>query len=128
MATAATATSRKAGLSKKQLEERRALAKARLDLEIKLAGDYAKIADLDAKLKKIATDDDSFKEDFGALGYVSAAGAVKAEFKGKVPQIVTEAYLALKAAERKDLEKRGIVAMIDQYGKASNGRVTVKVL
>jgi hypothetical protein len=129
MATAATATTRRAAPPKKVLERRRIAARERLDLEIKLRPDHATVAKLDAELKKIATDQgDSFKEDFGELGYVSASGAVAAEFKGDVPVIVTEVYLALKPAERKALEKRGIVVITPQYGKASNGRVTPRVL
>jgi len=126
---AATATSRRAAPKPVVLAERRKIAQQRLEREIKLAPAYKTMADLDAKLKQFATDaDEPFKEDFGGKGYVGASGAVAAEFKGDVPVIVTEAYLALKAAERKDLEKRGIVKVTPQHGKASNGRVTVKVL
>jgi hypothetical protein len=128
MATAALATTRKAKPSAKMLADRRATAEKRLALEIKLAKPYAEIAELDARLKQIATDTDSFKENFGKRGYVSAAGAVAAEFKGKVPQLVNEKWLALPKAERDKLVKSGLVTIINQYGKASNGRVTVKVL
>lgn len=124
----ATATSRKAAPPKKLLDQRRDLARKLLDLNIKLGPDYAEMAKLEAELKKLATDGgEPFKEDFGGDGYVSASGAVAAEFKGNVPVVQTEIWLLLKAADRKDLEKRGIVQIEPQYGKASNGRVTVKV-
>lgn len=125
----ATATSRKAAPPKKLLDRRNQLARDLLDLNIKLGPDFVAMAKTEAELKLIATDcGEPFKVDFGGDGYVSASGAVAAEFKGDVPVVQTEAWLRLKAAERKDLEKRGIVVVTPQYGKASNGRVTVKVL
>jgi hypothetical protein len=50
------------------------------------------------------------------------------EFKGNVPQIQTEVWLALKPAERKALEKSGLVKVEPQWGSKSHGRVTVKLL
>lgn len=129
MATAATRTSRRAGPSPKQLAARRAVARQRLDLEIALKGPYAEMARLDADLKKFATDGgESFKEDFGADGYVQASGAVAAEFKGEVPEIQTEAWQELPKAERARLIKSGLIKMVEQYGRATNGKVTVKAL
>jgi hypothetical protein len=123
----ATATSRRAKPDAEALKARRALAQKRLKIEQKLQGDYARIAEYDAGLKKIATDiGESFKEQFGK-DYVSASGAVASEFKGNVPVVQTEVWLQLETAERMMLEKRGIVKMTPQWGKASNGRVTVKV-
>ena len=125
----ATATSRKAAPSAAVSKKRRALAEERLTIERSLTQPYARMAQIDAELKAIATEaGESFKEDFGALGYVSASGAVAAEFKGDVPVVQTENWLGLKAAERKALEKSGLIKVEKQWGKASNGRVTVKVL
>ena len=59
---------------------------------------------------------------------MSASGAVVAEFKGNVPVIQTEIFLALPAAEQKKLQKIGAVKIEPQWGKASKGWVTVKVL
>jgi hypothetical protein len=125
----ATATSRKAQPKPKILEQRRALADELLGINRELAGDYARMAQIEAELKQLATDAGaSFKEDFGALGYVSASGAVAGEFKGAVPVIQTEPWLALKPAERKQLVKTGLVKIESLFGRASSGRVTVKVL
>lgn len=126
---AATATTRRAAPPAKALKERRALARERLDIDIRLAPDYAEIARLDAALKKIATDAGaSFKEDFGADGSVAASGAVAAEYKGEVPVIVTEKWTALSPAKREQLVESGLVKIEQQYGRASSGRVTVKML
>ena len=123
----ATATSRKAAPDKKVLQKRRALCEERLAIERRLAPDYSRIAAIEAELKQFATEaGEPFRETFGA-DYVSASGSVAAEFKGNVPVIQTEIWLGLKPAERKDLEKRGVVKVEPQYGRASSGRVTVKV-
>lgn len=125
----ATATSRRAPVDDKMRKHRHKIAEQRLAIEHRLADDYAEIARLDAELKTIATDaGEPFKEDFGKLGYVSASGRVEAEFKGDVPVVITEAWQALKPAERKRLEKDGLIKIEPQWGKASNGRVTVKML
>ncbi len=125
----ATATSRKAAPSPAVLKQRRKLAEERLAIDVKLAPQYAEIARLDAALKKVATDTgESFKEDFGERGYVSASGAVAKEFKGNVPVVQTEAWLALAPTERKRLEKSGLIKVEPEWGKGSNGRVTVKAL
>jgi hypothetical protein len=125
----ATVTSRRAKPSPAVLAERRKIAERRLELEIKLAAPYVIIAALDAQLKQFATDAaEPFKEDFGGKGYVSASGAVAAESKGEQPVLQTEAWLALKEIERRRLIKSGLIKLEQQFGKASNGRVTVKVL
>ena len=125
----ATATSRRAAPKPAVLAQRRKIAQELLDLNRKLAPQFGEMARLEADLKNAATEaGESFKEDFGAKGYVSASGAVAAEFKGNVPVIQTEIYLALPALERKRMEKSGAIKIMEQWGKASNGRVTVKVL
>lgn len=124
---ATTATSRRAPAKPKVAARRRELCDERLKLEAKLAGDYKRMAELDTELKNIATDaGEPFKEEF-AIGYVAVAGKVAAELKGNVPVIQSEIFLALPAAERKKLEKSGLVKIEPQWGKASHGRVTVKV-
>lgn len=125
----ATATTRRAGPDAAALKKRRDAAKKRLDLEITLAKPYARMAELDAQLKDMAdAAGGSFKEDFGALGYVSASGPHGAEFKGEVPVIVTEAWEKLSAAKREQLLASGLVAIERQFSKAFNGRVTAKAL
>ena len=125
----ATATSRRAKPSPAVLKQRRKIAEDRLKIEIKLGDDYAEIARLDADLKRVATElGEAFKEDFGALGYVSASGAVAAESKGEQPVLQTEAWQALKEIDRRRLIKSGLIKVEPQFGRPSNGRVTVKVL
>ncbi len=108
---------------------RRKLADELLSIHRRLADEFLKIDRLEAELKKLTTEGgEAFREDFGGLGYVSVSGAVAREFKGELPVIQTEAWLALKAAEQKQLQKSGLVKVEEQWGRASSGRVTVKAL
>jgi hypothetical protein len=87
----ATPTSRRAPAAPNVLTERRELCEERIRLEHKLTDDQARVASIEARLKQIATElGDSFKETFPNGDYVSASGAVAAEFKGDVPVIQTE--------------------------------------
>jgi len=125
----ATATSRRAAPSPNALKERRMLSQELLGIARKQEADNKRAAQIEADLKIAAkTAGGSFKEDFGADGYVSASGPVESEFKGDVPVIQTEKWNALKPAERKALEKSGLIKVEPQWGRASSGRVTVKVL
>jgi len=113
----------------KALAARRALCADRLKLERQMAPLAAQAAELDAKLKAIATDQgDSFKEDFGGEGFVAASGRIEAEFKGELPVVQVEAFTALKPAERARLCERGLIRMEQNFSRPSNGRVTVKLL
>jgi len=86
------------------------------------------MAAIEARLKVIATDaGEPFKETFPNGDYVSASGAVAAEFKGRVPVVQTEAWLALSPAEQKARMKGGVIKIEEQWGRASSGRVSVKI-
>ena len=113
----ATATSRRAGPSPAVLKQRRKIALDLLDLHSALADKFAQMARLEAELKTVATAaGESFKEDFGERGYVSASGRIEAECKGELPVIQSEAWLALKELDRKRLIKTGLVK-----GSRNNG-------
>jgi hypothetical protein len=123
----ATATSRRAEPDTKILKERRALCEEKLEIRREIAPKVAREAAIDARLKVIATDTVNFKEVFADGSWVSASGAVAAEFKGEVPVIQTEVWRSLSPAERKERMKGGVIKIEEQWGKASSGRVTVKV-
>lgn len=123
----ATATSRKAAPNKAALARRRATAKKLLDLHLGLSDEFRQMAEIETELKETATAaGDSFKEQFGADSVSVAPGHAK-EFKGDVPVVQTEAWLALKPAARTKLVAVGLIKVEPQWGKASSGRVTVKV-
>jgi hypothetical protein len=50
-----------------------------------------------------------------------------AEFKGNVPVLQTEAWQALKPAKHEKLIESGLISIKPQWGRASGGRVSVKV-
>jgi hypothetical protein len=125
----ATAVSRRKPPSAAVLDQRRRLCQQLLDLNIKHKDLFAEISKREAELKELATKvGESFKEDFGAKGYVSASGKVEAEFKGNVPVIDAEIWNNVSKTERARLEKSGLIIVTPSYSKVSNGRVTVKVL
>ena len=59
--------------------------------------------------------------------YVHVSPPCAAEFKGNVPVLQTEAWQALKSAKHEQLIKSGLVKIEPQWGRASGGRVSVKV-
>lgn len=125
---AATPTSRRAPPDARLLSERRDLCADRVEIERCIKPHETRAAAIDARLKVIATDiDEAFKETFDDGSFVSVAGAVAAEFKGDVPVIQSEAWRALSSKEQRDLVKRGLVKIEPQWGRASNGRVAVKI-
>lgn len=124
-----TVTSRRAKPSATVLKQRAALCRELLEIESKHARIFARIKAIEKELKKIATDGgDSFREEIADLGTVDVSPAKDAEFKGNVPQIQSEAWLALPPAERKRLEKSGVVKMIAEWGSKSYGRVSVRLV
>ena len=124
-----TVTSRRASAKGKEAAERMALVKERLDIELKLKKDNDRIEAIDTDLKRRATTAGAgFKIEIDKLGSVKVDPGHEAEFKGNVPQVQTEAWLALKPAERKAYEKSGLVTVTAQWGKATGGRILVKLL
>jgi ribosome biogenesis protein Tsr3 len=125
----ATATGRRKPAAGKIAKDQRALAEELLGIHRKLKGDFARMDLLEIDLKLLATDAKaSLVETLSKLGKVTVAPGHGEEFKGDVPVIQTEAWNALTPAERKKLEKSGLVKIEPQWGRASSGRVTVKVL
>jgi hypothetical protein len=88
----------------------------------------ADTAAIEARLKQIGGErGESFRVTLPNGDYVYVSPPVAAELKGNVPVIVTEAWQALKPAEQKAHVKSGLVRIEAQWGRASGGRVTVKV-
>jgi hypothetical protein len=82
-------------------------------------------AELKSQLKSGATS--NFQETFPGIGQVNVSAPKKGKFKGTVPELVTETFLALKEDRRAKLIEQGLVANVDQYGGDYYGAVTVKV-
>jgi hypothetical protein len=83
---------------------------------------------IEARLKQIAGGrTESFKVALSNGDYERVSPPVPSEFKGNVPVIVTEAWQALKPADQKTHMKSGLIKIEPQWGRASDGRVTIKV-
>jgi hypothetical protein len=123
-----TVTSRRAAPGRKVLAKRRELAEERLEIARQMAPLEARAEAIDARLKAIATDSgEPFKEIFGDGSYVHTSGAVAAEFKGDVPVIQTEAWKALGPTDQKRIVRSGLIKIEAQWGRATSGRVQVKI-
>ena len=126
----ATPTSRRAAPADKLLEERDTLCAALITLEREGLPRVTRVAAIEARLKQIAGErGESFKVTLSSGDYVQVAPPIGAEFKGDVPVIQTEAWLALNPKDQKRHQKEwpGLIKMEAHWGRASGGRVTVKV-
>ena len=105
---------------------RRALAEELVGLNRKHSDVFARIDDIKSELRKMATDaGENFKEEFAGKGAVKVSGGHAAQFKGILPEVNVEAFLALKETERAKLVDKAIVKMTPTYGKPYYGSVTV---
>jgi hypothetical protein len=124
----ATPTSRRASAPDKLLEERDTLCRELIDLERKSLPKVTRASAIEARLKQIADErGESFKVTLPNGDYVQVSPPCAAEFKGNVPVVQTEVWQGLKAARQKKLIDDGLIAIEPQWGRASSGRVSVKV-
>jgi hypothetical protein len=124
----ATATSRRAPPADALIEERDALCAELIVLEREGQPSVTRAAAIEARLKQIADErKESFKVTLSNGDYVQVSPPVAAEFKGNVPVVQTEIWQALKPAKHEQLTKLGLIKIEPQWGRASGGRVTVKV-
>jgi hypothetical protein len=124
----ATPTSRRAAPADKLLEERDTLCAELITLEREGLPRVTRVAAIVARLKQIADERGaSFKVTLSTGDYVQVSPPVAAEFKGNVPVVQTEIWQAVKPAKHEQLIKLGLIKIEPQWGRASSGRVTVKV-
>src|SRR5271170_328225 len=123
-----TPTSRRAPAADALLEERDALCAELIALEREGLPRVTRAAAIEVRLKKIADQRaESFKVTLPNGDYVQVSPPVAAEFKGNVPVLQTEIWQGLKPAKHEQLVKLGLIKIEPQWGRASGGRVTVKV-
>lgn len=70
----------------------------------------------------------NFTERFPDLGHVEVKAAKAASFKGTMPMLVPELFLAMTEAERAALQESGVVKMGELWGKPFFGSITAKLL
>ncbi len=71
--------------------------------------------------------DESFTEEFGQRGRVEVKSGRPKEFKGLLPELVAELYLALPEQRRKALEEQGLVVMTQHWSPAAKPSVTLRL-
>jgi hypothetical protein len=106
-------------------EQRQSTATEILRRTAALAGDIAAIEALKTALRGVALAQGSFTEHVAGLGRVEVKAAKKASFKGTMPTLVPELYLAMTEEERTALTASGVVVMAEQWSKPFSGAVTV---
>jgi hypothetical protein len=126
----ATPTSRRAAPANKLLEERDTLCSELIALEREGQPRATRVAAIEARLKAIADEcGESFRVRLSNGDYVQVSPPVAAEFKSNVPVIQTEAWLALDPKDQRRHHKDwpGLIKIEAQWGRASSGRIVVKV-
>jgi hypothetical protein len=94
---------------------------------MKLADDLARLEDLKAALRKEAKEaGESFHEEFAGKGRVEVTPPRPAEFKGLMPTVAPQAFVALSDKKRAALLETGVVAMAEQWRRPYYGAVTFK--
>jgi hypothetical protein len=106
--------------------ERRKLAQELVNIENKHKAVFARVDEIKAELRKIATDGgENFREMFTGVGVVKVSGGHDGKFKGTFPVVQEKAYFDLPDAKRKKLEDDGIIKMTPTYSGAYYGSVSV---
>lgn len=113
--------------SKAKAPTRAELCRELLDIEIEHRETFARIDAIKAELKQRASVDGSFREVFPGIGHVSVSPAKPKAYKGDLPTLVGEAWLALKQPKRDKLIADGLVKIEPQYSGAYYGRVDVEL-
>lgn len=107
---------------------RRAIAEKLLDLQQKVAPDLLKIDGYKEQLRDLCeAAGESFTEEVEGLGSVEVKAGTKRKFKGIVPAIVAETFLALPESRRKKLIDGELVVMTEEYTNARSPSVTVRL-
>lgn len=108
-------------------ETRSELAKLLLEKIAAIQVQDDEIEVLKTRLREMAKGAGSFIERFPGLGIVDVKAAKSGTFKGTIPELVPEIYLAMTDEEREALTKQGLVKMTHLYGKPFNGSITAKL-
>jgi hypothetical protein len=116
-----------AAKSKAKAPTRAELVRELLEIEQEHCDVFARMDAIKADLKLIASVDGSFREIVPGLGHVSVSPAKPKNYKGDLPTLVGEAWLALKQPKRDKLIADGLVKIEPQYSGAYYGRVDVEL-
>jgi hypothetical protein len=111
----------------KIVESRRDVAERLINLHVKHAALFTEIEGLKEKLRIAAeADGKGFKEEFGEGRHVNVSKPSKSKFKGIVPVLDADQFLALDEKERERLIKGKVISMESQHTQARRPSVSVE--
>ena len=105
--------------------ERRSLARELLAVCVSIESETARIEELKTRLKAIADIAGIYKESFEGGASISVSPSKGGAFKGVMPVLDPELYLALDPDERARLQGMGLVREEAQYGRGSYASVRI---
>lgn len=114
--------------TKAKAPTRAELCRELLDIELEHQLVFERIDAIKAELKRIALADGQFRETFPGIGYVSVSPEKPKTYKGDLPVLVGDAWLALRDKQRDKLVADGLVRIEAQYSGAYYGRVEAKLI
>lgn len=107
---------------------RRALVEELVGYEHKHQAMFARIDEIKAALRKLATDaGENFQELVAGKGRVNVSAGHDGKFKGTFPVVQEKTYFELSDARRKKLDEDGIIKMTQTYSGPYPGSVSVKL-
>lgn len=107
---------------------RKKIAEKLVDLQAEVAPTLQKIDDLKDQLREAAIEKGAgFTEEVTGKGTVEVTAEHKAAFKGLMPMLVAEVFLALKDAAKKKLRDDGLVIDKKMFSRGSKPSVTVRL-
>lgn len=108
--------------------DRRAISEEILKLTRKIAPDVDTIESRKEELRGISAETgEGFTEEIEKLGVVEVKAGREKSFKGIVPTLEPEAFVALPEARQKALIADGLVKMVTEFTRASSPSVTVRL-
>jgi hypothetical protein len=108
--------------------DRRELCEEVLKLTRKIAPDVDTIEARKEQLRGISEETgEGFSEELEKLGTVEVTAAKAKRFKGIVPTLIPEAFVALPEARQKTLIADGLVEMVNEYTREAKPSVTVRL-
>lgn len=114
--------------AKPQPIDRARIAREIVDLSTSIAPTVAKIDALKDQLRTVSDElGAGFTEEVAGKGSVEVKAATTRSFKGTLPKLVAETFLALKDASRRKLIDDGLVVEEQQWTRPSKASVTVRL-
>lgn len=121
----ATATAKKDAAADQQ---RRELAEELVGIHRKHKVVFARMDEIKAQLKEIASDGgESFRELFDGKGVVKVSPGHEGKFKGAFPTVHEKKFYELPEKKRQELADAGVVTVVPTWGNPYYGSIGVEI-